>query len=404
MKKLFAMWIVISVVCCIAGSPVRAGDEDNLGVDIHMFASQGFIRSTSGTNWPISGTGDGTFQFNEFGLILSKQINPKLRVGIQLFGQARGDYASDKPTIDWVYADYRFKDCFGLRVGKVKLPLGQYNETRDTDSLRTFVLLPQGIYNDRQREITIAQTGIAVYGNRRVASLGRFAYQVHVGSMQIDPDGGVAKNFQSVIPINTTSVDTKTVYAGSFEWSTPAKGLKLSTSGLAWEFTINATPAPLMTQIYKVPTGTPLQIPVTGLRRGYVSAEYTWRNLVLASEYMRQHFNMNLLGMTVPKQSDSYYFSGTYRFTDKVEAGAYYNAAYANNRDRDGLTYKASGLYFPYNTWRKDFAATLRVDPMKHWLVKFEVHRIDGTFEMIPQNPNNKQYWWLIAAKTTFTF
>jgi hypothetical protein len=404
MRKLLIVLSGIALVLSTAGTPLLAQQKDDDPVEFHMFASQGFMKSTSGTNWPISGTGKGTFQFNEFGFNISRQITPKFRVGMQIFAQSRGDYASDKPTIDWAYGDYRIKDWFGTRVGKIKLPLGLYNESRDTDSLRTFVLLPQGMYNDRQRETTIAQTGIAIYGSKPVKSLGNFAYQLHVGSMQIDPDGGTAQNFQATIPIKTTSVDTKTVYVGNIEWNTPIKGLTLSTSGFAWELSINATATSLMTQLYKVPTGTSLQIPVTGLKRGYISAEYTRGNLVIASEYIRQHFKLALLGMTVSKQSDAYYFSGSYRFADKFEAGAYYDQVFSDRRDRDGLNYKRSGLYAPFNTWRKDFAATLRVDPVRHWTVKCEIHRINGTYEMFPQSPAYDQYRWLFAAKATFSF
>lgn len=69
-------------------------------------------------------------------------------MGMQLFAFDRGNYGRDKVTIDWAYGDYRVNDWLGFRAGKVKIPLGLYNEARDNDALRTFIFLPQQAYFD----------------------------------------------------------------------------------------------------------------------------------------------------------------------------------------------------------------------------------------------------------------
>ena len=47
------------------------------------------------------------------------------------------------PELDWAVADYRFKDWFGIRGGKVKTALGLYNDTQDLEFLYTWALMPQ---------------------------------------------------------------------------------------------------------------------------------------------------------------------------------------------------------------------------------------------------------------------
>src|SRR3569833_779458 len=113
-------------------------------VVFHGFASQGYIKSSNGNQYPVSDSADGSFNFNDFGINFSKQLSPELRVGMQLFAQSRGNLGKDVVTVDWAYGDYRYQDWLGVRVGKVKIPLGLYNTSRDNDALRNPILLPRG--------------------------------------------------------------------------------------------------------------------------------------------------------------------------------------------------------------------------------------------------------------------
>ena len=62
-------------------------------------------------------------------------------------------------------------DQLGFRAGRIKLPYGLYNQSRDVDMARTSVLLPQSVYSEVDRELLIAYEGVGLYGN--VTILGR---------------------------------------------------------------------------------------------------------------------------------------------------------------------------------------------------------------------------------------
>src|SRR5688572_28932891 len=96
-------------------------------VEIHAFASQGFI-VTTGNDYIAPDTTNGSFQLSEVGVNLSKQLAEKLRLGVQAFAQnfALGGIFNVKA--DWFYLDYRWRDWLGLRVGRLKIPYGLYNE------------------------------------------------------------------------------------------------------------------------------------------------------------------------------------------------------------------------------------------------------------------------------------
>ena len=141
MKKIFAIAIALVTATTAYASSARAAELLD-GIQIHGFLSQGYAKSTKQNNFPVTNSGQGSFNFNDFGINFSKEITPDLHVGMQLSAFDRGDYGQDKVTIDWAFGDYRYKDWLGIRAGKIKIPQGLYNETRDNDALRTFIFLP----------------------------------------------------------------------------------------------------------------------------------------------------------------------------------------------------------------------------------------------------------------------
>src|SRR3569623_1455451 len=184
MKKLLSSISAALIAGAALTTPVYAADD----VEIHGFASQGYIKSSNGNQYPVSDSADGSFNFNDFGINFSKQLSPELRVGMQLFAQSRGNLGKDVVTVDWAYGDYRYQDWLGVRVGKVKIPLGLYNTSRDNDALRNPILLPQGIYTDYYRDVTNSVLGLGIYGAKQAGGAGKFAYQFNVGTLPLNSD------------------------------------------------------------------------------------------------------------------------------------------------------------------------------------------------------------------------
>jgi hypothetical protein len=129
--------------------------------------------------------------------------------------------------------------------------------------------------------------------------------------------------------------------------------------------------------------------------RSYVSCEYTFRNLVLASEFRRQAVRATVGGI-IPRyqDDDAYYLSGTYRLNDIAEVGAYYEEYYRDRFNKNDVA-----------KFRKDLAAAVRFDVNKYWLVKAELHKIHGTAQMIPTGSDPlAENSYVLALKTTFSF
>ena len=404
MRRYLAAFLTVAVGFGCAGLSQAA---ELGGVDIHAFASQGFIQSTTQNNFPVGNSGQGSFNFNEFGINFSKQITPELRVGMQLFAQDRGNYGKDEVTLDWGYGDYRYADWLGFRAGKIKNPMGLYNETRDTDSLRTFILLPQSMYSDQERETTIALSGAGIYGELPLGPVGKGSYQLQVGALPLKSDGGTAQIIAGHLPGggNPTAASSKTTVSHNLEWRPPVDGLRLAVSGLHSTFHVEAD-NPILSASENL----------NNFHRYIFSAEYTWLDLILAGEYMKQDFDFNVSGTTqaaIPAgvlapvalpagfgiastssiKNDAWYVSATYRINELFETGAYYSEYYADRGDRS-------------KNYQKDTALTLRLDPVKNLVIKVEGHLLDGTTQLIqgPSNADAKQHWYIFATKATYSF
>ena len=102
---------------------------------------------------------NGSAAMTDFGLNMSSQVTDKLRIGAQGYDRDLGQLGQYHPSLDWGFADFRFKTWLGLRGGKVKTTLGLYTDTQDLDFLRVFALLPQSIYPTDLRDATIAHLG-----------------------------------------------------------------------------------------------------------------------------------------------------------------------------------------------------------------------------------------------------
>jgi hypothetical protein len=147
-------------------------------VDIHGFVSGGGLVTTS--NDYIGDSSRGSVELFESGINFSTQATERLHMGLQVFTRDVGALR-DAPGLDWAFLDYRWRPYLGLRCGVIKMPFGLYNEYVDIDSARVPVLLPQGVYPLRNRDVLLSHTGVSLYGEQRLGGAGSLEYQAGWG-------------------------------------------------------------------------------------------------------------------------------------------------------------------------------------------------------------------------------
>jgi hypothetical protein len=414
MKPLNRIFLVIFIAGFTA---LSAAAQELFKVDVHGYISQGYM--ISNRNNYLTESEKGSFQFNELGINFSTALTNKIRLGIQFAARDLGDTGNDKVLIDWAYADYNWRDWLGIRVGKMKQAVGFYNKTRDIDLLRTFILLPQGIYSENYREAAIYVKGIGIYGEVPLKLMGNISYQVYFGTMEIDNDGRIAKIAGRIGPLKIEKFHVESLYSGIIIWETPLKGLRLGAALVDTKLRAQASlTEDVIVQVNFPPyylTAASLGDPVTAnipkTTTFTYSVEYTWKNLVLAAEYLLLDQNIFVTIMEpetleVKWNSLGYYGSASYRFADWFELGIYYMEFFRDRNDKEGAKSNP-----PYSAYQKDACVCFRFDLNPNWIFKLEGHLLDGVGLCYPQDNLNAagaveydKKWALFAAKMTFCF
>ncbi len=161
MKNLLYLFLYISTIV--------SADENNSWLDslqIHGFASQGLIFTTDNNFYGNSK--HGSADFTELGINASLQLSPKIRIAGQVLSRQAGDMDNGSPRIDYALLDINLissmKGRLGFYLGRIKNPLGLYNDTRDVAHTRQGVFTSQVIYFDKVRDLTMSADGLHFYG------------------------------------------------------------------------------------------------------------------------------------------------------------------------------------------------------------------------------------------------
>jgi hypothetical protein len=336
-------------------------------------------------------TSRGTFDMTDFGFNASMSITDKFHVGAQLYSYDAGELGRYRPQLDWALADYRFKDWFGVRAGKIKTALGLFNDTQDMEFLHTFALLPQSTYPVDQRGETIAHIGADLYGNIPVRKLGSLSYTLYGGQRPSDLNGGLVYSLEKTqkveaIPLalyipadyaHTVKVESSTgrAYGADLRWNLPIKGVVAGVSYL--DVTLNVKGhfvADNRTFALHTPKDHTL---------GYY-AEYTIGNLRIDGEYRRQlryaQRTAPVLQPVLNRDSRFGYVSASYRLSKWLEVGTYHSRYYLIWQLPHSLP--ANHVF--------DQTVTARFDLRSYLDFKVEGHFIDGN---MTASANNRGFY-----------
>ncbi len=345
---------VVGLLLCLAAVRLPAQDLGNL--QIHGFATQSFLFS-SNNNYLTMQSSKGSLQWTEGAISLTDPLTDNLRVGIQLHMFQMGQVGGPNVQVDWASGDYKINDYLGFRAGKVKVPLGLYNDSQIVDSLFLWVLLPQCNYPDDNRDFDLAALGGELYGSVGAGKRGgRVQYRGYFGENRLDSNGGY---IQQLLGYGLTfpSPPSGKVFGGDVRWATPWRGLTVGSSAQSQALDGSG------------PQGT-IHLPPALITAHY--AEWARGRLLLAAEYWRSPLQPVLtIGSTVvpvPLDQRAWYPMLSYRVTPKLQVGTYYSH-YVN---------KGSDTSLPAN-YSKDWVVCGRYDFNTYFYAKLEGHFLHGT-------------------------
>jgi hypothetical protein len=370
------------LLLCVSVTSMPAQEIDS--VQIHGFVTQGLIYS-SHNNYLEKQTSSGDPGWTEAVLSLSDTPLPKLRVGIQFHYFHLSDMGSEIPMIDWALGDYRFNDYFGLRAGKVKTPLGLFNDSQDIDAVLLWCLLPQSTYELDNRSYFLSHYGGEVYGSVPLGpKAGKISYRAYGGENSLDLDGGFVEQISIATGMVFATPPAGPVYGGDIRWQTPYKPLMVGSSLFVQH------------QTGVAPTGT---LALRGLIPAYY-AQFDNGKIYLAGEYRPQQVQVNLqLGPYPSSDPDSqhqWYVMTAYHATRKLQLGIYYSSLVDQNLPKN-----------QQGSNSKDLVLSARYDFSANFYAKAENHFLHGTeIEFYPDdNPGGlASRTDVVVAKVGFYF
>jgi len=350
---------LLLVVWVWGGHRAWAQSIDDLNLEVHGYAAQGFIYTTN-NNWNTMESTDGSAAWTEAVINISARPMPRLRVGVQGRYLLLG-YLANTITLDWAQADYKRNEWFGFRAGKVKTPIGLLNESQDIDPAQLWVLLPQSLYALANRNSTLAHFGGVVYGTVPLGEMfGELQYRAYGGQRVLSSDDAV---FQTVRDkgIALPNGATGPMFGGSLLWQTPLRGLMVGASEDS-EHTSGAATLGALSGSLKA----------THFYQPYLYGIYERNKLMVGGEYTRQALQKTtafVAGPTIfiPKDQRAWYMMASYKLSQKATAGIYYS----DSLDRQ--------LPVGSARYQKDWALSARYDLNTFLYLKAEQHWIDGT-------------------------
>ena len=357
MKRILAGALALMAAATVTA---RAQSLDDLNIQIHGYATQGFLYTTNNNIFTTSSS-DGSPAWTEAVVNVSSQPEPKLRISVQARYSLLGNFGN-AITLDYAAADYKVNDKFGVRFGKTKIPSGLFNEIQDIDPSYMWALLPQSVYPITSRNSFLAQYGGVVYGTFALPQkLGKLEYRAWSGEHSVNSDDGALLNLEEGglgQPDGVKGIAT----GGAIHWKTPLQGLMIGASDI--KSNTQVIPSTLN---FGASSGTETVRPYN--TPDYF-AKYEKGKILLAYEYARNQLHGMIVVplLTVPFRFDErqQYAMASYKVTEKFSAGAYYSYYFNQHLQNVGTNFQ------------KDYAISGRYDFSQYLYAKAEQHFING--------------------------
>lgn len=135
---------------------------------------------------------NGSLRGTRYGFNISAQVNDFTTINSQLFAsQQEGHYAL---RLDWAVVSFQLTDEVAVRTGKIKFPVGIYNEYVSVGYAMPWIQAPAVIYSPEPygaRAVREAYTGASLLYN---AEAGDWVYDIDLFGGQVDFEDALLKN------------------------------------------------------------------------------------------------------------------------------------------------------------------------------------------------------------------
>ncbi|SEQ57937.1 Phosphate-selective porin [Amphritea atlantica] len=383
---------------------IYASDSENHNLSVNGFLTQGFFY-TDQNNLYGESSDNGSFDFHEIAVNSAYRFTPKLRGALQIMSRQAGNVDNGELKLDYALLDYRFNDsvekAVGVRAGRLKIPFGFYNETRDVAFTRPSIMLPQSLYFDQARDLELSIDGVILYSSLEVPG-GWLDLDLLYGSPQTDTNVEYAY-FAFDAPGKLNDSDG---VMGRAIYSVDGGRIRVGLTGS--EYRLGYKPGNDPTLWNELNEGD-LKLNVLAL-----SGQYNAENWSLTGEYMLHELDWRELGgvftLNPVTTIESYYLQLQYRFNYSWDLLLRYDDLKLDKDDPLGKQNSAllNNARPAHNFYAKDLTLGVGWRPAPKWLFRAELHNVEGTGWLAEQdNPDAsvlRKYWNAFSLQATYRF
>lgn len=386
-------WLGGLILVASVAEPVSALElTDDLV--IHGFFSQAYIDTTDNN---FFGRSDGgTFDFRELGLNGYWQPHKNLNFAAQVISRNAGRESNSDPRFDFALADLHyyldFSTRVGARAGRIKIPLGLYNQTRDAPSARNGIFAPASVYFEQFRNALVSTDGISLYSDIS-RHWGDLNIEIYAG--QSDPGEQEMEYYAFKKPL-PGYFDDASMQGAQILYESLGSGVRLALS-------------------YNRPSLD--YVPLVGfdpLQNGHIisdmlvySGQYNAEYWTFTAEYLFMINNVKGFGPAFEDfraKGESYYVQADYRYQPDLTFSVRYGEQIVNDKDRDGDK-KFNPAHVGFG---KSWMLGVRWDFAPSWILRGEYHNTNGTAWLSgadnPAGTETTRNWDTYALQLVYSF
>jgi hypothetical protein len=391
-------------------TPGLAGD-----LQFHGFLSQGFELSKGNNVNGSSADSNGSFRYQEFGLNASWRPRGDLLLSGQLASVRAGRATDEYLVLEYGLIDYTPVQTelgrFGLRAGKLKLPIGFYNDSRDAVFTRPGILLPSMyLENAGGRSFGyFSEVGAGVYGDAFAGDHALYIEALGFGEQKLGENADIAVLRSDASGRFKIKRGALIRVADDFDGGRVRAALSLATVTINYE--ANRAQAFSPDNLFA-------QDGAFHFSQAQLSLQYNWPRFSLTTEYAWRKFQVDELippnpfgaSFAVDLRPTAAYVQGTWRVTPKWSAFLRYDEEIRESQDRGGHALAAKFHMPRHYFFAKDWTVGTRYDLRSNIALWGEFHYVDGTIWVNPlDNPdygsgNAPRYWNLLSLMIGYRF
>lgn len=391
---------VILIIILLQSSLTFSQSADLEAVKIHGFLAQGII-DVDGSNY-VNDDGELSAELTELGINASYQLSKNIRVAGQAVYLNGGNRYEEGVRIDYLLADWSFYTDdnwqMNLYLGRVKNYHWLYSSTRDVPMTRPTIVLPQSVYFDGTRDMSVGGDGALLTAKYFSNDFGEFDFNISSSKSPI------SDKQSKVLMGDFSNGDLKhdRGLQASIYWQPELSN---------WRFGLALTDADFSYNEKGISFYTDGDL---ALKRYYFNGVYNAENWIFSFELLQEQMvvtDLLSVGFNSDVTGQGGFIQAEYQVNSDLKLLTRYERFYGNKDDKNGKKWeKASYGTIPhYFGYQNDAVLGLSYNLGTNLQLQLEHHWVKGTARLLPvviPNPimNDQEHWQISAMQLMYWF